>query len=169
MDLIACVEGGERTVRVEALGAHRYRVSIDGEAHEVDVRASGAGGMSLICAHRVHEVTLAAPQAEGRAVFVGRHRIDVETVGLRQMALRRAQAGSAQAAGPQVVRAPMPGRVVAVLVKPGAEVKKGTGLVVVEAMKMENELRAPRDGTVRAVNVEVGAVVDSGAPLCTVG
>ena len=70
--------------------------------------------------------------------------------------------------GPQHVVSPMPGKVVRVLVKPGDDVKVGQGLVVVEAMKMENELRAARDGRVRDVAVAEGQSVDAGTVLLVV-
>jgi pyruvate carboxylase subunit B len=73
-------------------------------------------------------------------------------------------------AGPQasgVVRAPMPGLVVRVEVQVGDRVTAGAGLVVVEAMKMENELRAPAAGDVAAIHVTAGAAVEKGAPLVT--
>jgi len=76
-------------------------------------------------------------------------------------ALRAGEAG----AGPQRVAAPMPGKIVRVLVKAGDEVKAKQGLVVVEAMKMENELRAARDGRVRDVAVSEGQSVDAGTVL----
>ena len=65
------------------------------------------------------------------------------------------------------ITAPIPGRVSRILVSPGQQVEKGAGLVVVEAMKMENELRAPRDGVVASVAVEEGQGVESGALLAT--
>src|SRR2546421_744162 len=71
-------------------------------------------------------------------------------------------------AGPAVVRAPMPGLVVRVEVADGQRVEAGAGLVVVEAMKMENELRAPRAGVVQTVHVAVGQAVEKGMPLVTV-
>jgi len=74
----------------------------------------------------------------------------------------------AHATGPQRVTSPMPGKVVRVLVKPGDHVKARQGLVVVEAMKMENELRAARDGRVRDVAVAEGQSVDAGASLLVV-
>jgi biotin carboxyl carrier protein len=70
--------------------------------------------------------------------------------------------------GPVVVRAPMPGLVVRVEVADGQRVDAGAGLVVVEAMKMENELRAPRAGVVQTVHVAVGQAVEKGTPLVTV-
>ena len=82
---------------------------------------------------------------------------------------RQNKAGAgAQTTGPQRVVAPMPGKVVRVLVKPGDDVKARQGLVVVEAMKMENELRAARDGRVRDVAVAEGQSVDAGAVLLVV-
>jgi biotin carboxyl carrier protein len=77
-------------------------------------------------------------------------------------------AGAAQAAGTQQVLAPMPGKVVKILVKPGDEVKARQGLVVVEAMKMENELRSPKDGRVSDVLVAEGASVEAGRLLVVV-
>ena len=74
----------------------------------------------------------------------------------------------AAAAGPQKVTAPMPGRIVRLFVQPGDAVTARQGLVVVEAMKMENELRAGRDGTVAEVHVREGLSVDAGALLIVI-
>ncbi len=81
---------------------------------------------------------------------------------------RQKKADVAAGTGPQRVVAPMPGKIVRVLVTPGDEVKARQGLVVVEAMKMENELRAARDGRVRDVLVVEGQSVDAGALLLLV-
>src|SRR2546425_818091 len=71
--------------------------------------------------------------------------------------------------GPVEVRAIMPGRIAAVLAREGQEVKAGQGVVVVEAMKMENELPAPRDGRVTRIRVRPGETVEAGTALFTVG
>ena len=62
----------------------------------------------------------------------------------------------------------MPGKIVEILVKEGEEVKAGQGLIIVEAMKMENELKAPKDGVVGSIKAAQGAAVDGGAVLCTI-
>lgn len=78
-----------------------------------------------------------------------------------------APAAPAGAAGAVAVNAPMPGNILDVKVKPGDSVKAGDTLLILEAMKMENEISAPQDGTVATIDVRKGDVVDSGALLCT--
>lgn len=78
-----------------------------------------------------------------------------------------APAAPAGAAGAVSVNAPMPGNILDVKVKPGDSVKAGDTLLILEAMKMENEISAPQDGTIASVDVHKGDVVDSGALLCT--
>lgn len=71
-------------------------------------------------------------------------------------------------AGSETVSAPMPGTILGVNVQNGASVKKGDVLVILEAMKMENEIVAPRDGTISSINVAKGAAVETGTVLCTI-
>ena len=80
-----------------------------------------------------------------------------------------APAPAAAPAGGEKVCAPMPGNILAVNVSNGSAVKKGDVLMILEAMKMENEIMAPCDGTVTSVSVTKGAAVESGALLCTIG
>jgi pyruvate carboxylase subunit B len=102
-------------------------------------------------------------------VEVDGHRVAAEALDERTRAIRELTRASARAAGPAPVVAPMPGLVVRVLVAPGEAVSAGQGLVVMEAMKMENELRATTDGVVTGVVVTPGTAVDKGAVLVTLG
>lgn len=77
------------------------------------------------------------------------------------------KAAAPVAAGANTVSAPMPGNILKVNVKAGDQVKKGAVLMILEAMKMENEILAPSDATVASVNVNVGATVEAGSVLCT--
>ena len=79
-----------------------------------------------------------------------------------------APAPAPAAAGSTTISAPMPGTILKVNVQNGASVKKGDVLVILEAMKMENEICAPCDGTVASVGVNAGATVESGAVLCSI-
>jgi biotin carboxyl carrier protein len=153
-----------RTVRVEVRGGKgRYTVALDGAAMEVDVVQTGRSFTSLLVGGESHEVAI-EPRAEGYVVlFPG----DAIPVDLAESA-RGALAAAPRVHGPARLTAPMPGRVVRVLRAPGADVAAGDGLVVIEAMKMENELRSPRAGRVHEVTVREGQAVEAGALLMIV-
>jgi biotin carboxyl carrier protein len=108
---------------------------------------------------------------EVREVVVEGWRIEVEIEPERRAVLReraRRGAGAASRGGPIEVRAIIPGRVVAVSVSPGDDVEAGQQILVVEAMKMQNELRAPREGSVERVGVAAGDTIDVGDLLVVI-
>lgn len=94
--------------------------------------------------------------------------IPIEVLDLRNLRLRGAQVAGGALEGPVEIRSPMPGKIIAVLVEEGQQVGVGDGLVVVEAMKMENELKAPKDGVVRHLDLVEGASVEARTVLCVV-
>ncbi len=149
-------------------GDDRWRVTIDGRSRVVEARRVEGTVWSLLPpgggAARLVDVDGRAPDFSVTA--------DGATVPLKLVEGRRALAAAvgarAAAQGPLPVRAPMPGKVVKVLVKPGEAVKAQQGVVVIEAMKMENELRAPRDGTVAEIAVKEGQAVEAGQALVTI-
>lgn len=159
-------------------------VTLDGATHVVDARRLSDSTLSLLVQNgtgdlpvRSIDAAFAVQGAARRSPGEGGGDFDVHVAG-RSLAVEVRQAGSfgrqkragagAPGAGPQRITAPMPGKIVRVLVKAGDEVKARQGLVVVEAMKMENELRAARDGRVREVAVTEGQSVDAGAVLLVV-
>ena len=156
----ATVDG--RTLRVEVRGKDgRYTVTIDGRPLEVDLFDGGRNFVSLLIAGRSHEAGL-EKRALGFTVVLAD---DVVAVDLAEAARGEGPAQKKLASGPARVKAPMPGRILKVQVSPGDEVPAGHGLVVVEAMKMENELKAPRAGRVLEVAVREGQTVETGALL----
>jgi biotin carboxyl carrier protein len=151
---------------VERDGA--FFVSIDGQQREVDVRQI-EGGLSLIVGTRSYDVAIAPGRGDGTVVHVDGVPVEVVVTPERPSWATRGRTGAAQAAeGPQRVSAPMPGKVVKLLIKAGDRVEPRQGLVVVEAMKMENELRARAAGTVTQVRVAEGASVEAGAILVVI-
>ncbi len=167
------VNGRARTVVVERTGGGRgslFTVTVDGRARTVDVRRAGRSGFSLILpedGHTSHDVTLAETARTGEWIV----QLDAGTLravvdGRRVSARGGDPAGAVD--GEQRVVAPMPGRVVRVLVAPGDEVAARQGLVVVEAMKMENELGSPKAGRVKDVQVSAGQSVEAGRVLVVV-
>ena len=158
---------GAQTVEVEVDGD---RVLVGGEA--VDVHLAPLPGTPLFHLLLGGESWTVAAQAledDGRwAMGVVGERVEVAVQDERtRETLALAGAAAPDAVGPAVVRAPMPGLVVRVEVADGQQVDAGAGLVVVEAMKMENELRAPRGGVVQTVHVAVGQPVEKGMALVT--
>ena len=99
-------------------------------------------------------------------VTVDGYRFEIEVRDPRRWARG---SGRAEREGQETLAAPMPGKVVRVLVSPGDEVVPGQGLVVVEAMKMQNEIKASRPGRVLAIHAKEGATVAAGEALATVG
>ena len=129
----------------------KYKVTLNGRTYEVEVKA----GKAMLLAE--YEAVAPAPVAAAPA------------------AAPVAAPAAAPAAAPVVtgageaVKAPMPGNILKVNVSNGQAVKEGDVLVVLEAMKMENEIMAPKNGTVTQVLVQKGSTVDTGAPLVVIG
>ncbi|HEX5580775.1 MAG TPA: acetyl-CoA carboxylase biotin carboxyl carrier protein subunit [Gemmatimonadaceae bacterium] len=156
------------------VGAERLEVELDGgtaavdgvtrPAHLTDVPGTPVRLVTL--GDAVHRVIARRHPERGRyPLWVDGFRYEVEALDERTRAIRDLSAKSAAAAGPAPLKAPMPGLVVRVAVAVGDEVQAGQGLVVMEAMKMENELRSAAAGRVSRVLVEPGTAVEKGAVL----
>jgi len=165
------IEAGGRLRQVTvAREGDGFAVTIDGHACHVDAARIDAHSLSLVVdngCRQSHEVTVTADAATGQlAVYVGAVPVAVALNGRRGWGRKDDHAASGT--GPQRVTAPMPGKIVRVLVAAGDVVTARQPLVVVEAMKMENELRASRDGTVAEVHAREGVSVDAGALLVVI-
>lgn len=166
------IGGRTRTVSIERRGdaPGAYRVSVDGCPRHVDVRRVSEFSLSLLIergtARLSHEIVVAPGTVGGEVLLTLGGRTLAATVNARRTGA--AAEGSARGHGEQVVVAPMPGRVVRVLVNPGDEVAARQGVVVVEAMKMENELRSPKAGRVKDVHVRAGTSVEAGRALVVI-
>lgn len=134
---------------------------VDGCEISVDTRSLQPGVMSLIVDGRQYRCIL-----DGDAVLIGGRRFPFERSDPRS--LQGGHGAGAGATGPRSVKAPMPGRVVRVLVAVGDDVAEQQGVVVIEAMKMQNELRSPKAGKVVRVTVAAGDTVASGDVLAVV-
>jgi len=183
------VQVGEaiRTVTVHRKGLLLH-VAIGGRSHVIDVRRIGDATLSMLVSNgdgarpvtsvdaSIHPGAAAAPGARLAAngtpgafdVHVDGRIVPVQIRQAGAFGRQKREGTGAAVAGPQRIVSPMPGKVVRVLVKAGDEVTARQGLVVVEAMKMENELRAVRNGRVRDVAVTEGQSVEAGTLLLVV-
>ena len=169
--MIVHVQAGGRIRAVEVRpDAGRFIVVLDGRQHTVDVHEV-AGTWSLLIGTRSYEVAFVEGSDGAMMVHVDGRPVPVSVAPLRPSGSARRRAAGQQDGsdeGPRRVLAPMPGKIVKVLVKPGDAVEARQGVVIVEAMKMENELRSPKAGTVSDVRVTEGDSVEAGAILVVV-
>ena len=164
-----------RTVGIVRKGTLLH-VDLDGRTHIVDARRIGDSVVSMLVqpdggsapSRSIDAAFANLPTTGDFDVHLEGRTIPVQIRPAGSFGRQKKQGAGAHGTGPQRVTAPMPGKVVRVLVKPGDAVTARQGLVVVEAMKMENELRAARDGRVREVAVGEGQSVDAGAVLLIV-
>jgi len=148
----------------------QYRVTIDGEPVEVEARLLRPGVLSLVVEGRSYRVVREddgpATNDSNAAVLFDGTRYPYRVEDSRSLKTRRGLAGGTD--GPRVIRASMPGRVVRVLVERGEVVEAHQGVVVIEAMKMQNELKSPKAGTVAEMRVAPGDTVTAGDVLAVI-
>ena len=148
-------------------GHYRVALTRDGETQHIEVDAAqiAGGGLSLLLGGRAYDIDY-DERGDVWAMLI-RGKVYERQV-LDQRKLRMAEATGRVGATSPELKTPMAGRVIAVLVEPGQSVERGQGVVIVEAMKMENELKAHRDGVIGAIEVAAGDTVDVGALLTTI-
>ena len=152
------------TIEVSRDGS-RFRFAHDGRAIEADVIEVAANTYSVLLSGRAYEVRV-EPALGGMRIHAGAREFRAEIEDPR--AWRGRHGGKLEAEGRQEIIAPMPGKVVRLLVTKGQKVEAGQGLIVVEAMKMQNEIRSPKSGVVEEVFIAEGQAVNAGEPLAIV-
>jgi biotin carboxyl carrier protein len=138
---------------------------LDGEEISLDASMPRRDVLSIVIDGKAYEVK----REQGREdlhLWVKSARYNVQLRDPRSLRSRRATAG--EAAGPRKMTAPMPGKVVRILVEEGTAVEAGQGVIVVEAMKMQNELKSPKSGVVQKITTKEGATVNAGDVLAII-
>ncbi len=151
-------------VRQAGEGIH---VRLDDREFLVDLLRVNSALYSLLIDGRSYEIEV-PDGGEAFVVLVNGQPFQVEIQDEQERRLRAAVGKGEARAAKRVVTAPMPGKVVRLLVKPGDAVSPGDGVIVVEAMKMENELKAPTAGTIKEIRVEEGKPVSGGDVLVVI-
>jgi biotin carboxyl carrier protein len=164
MKYITNVEGKQFLVEI----IDDKHVSVDGKVYEVDFESvSGQPVYSLIVDGRSHESYIYQGEDNWEVLLRGRlYPVTVEDE--REKRLRAAAGGGVAETGEFHLRSPMPGLVVAVPVTEGQSVKKGQVILILESMKMQNEIKAPRDGTIGRIRVKPGESVEQKQTLLSV-
>jgi biotin carboxyl carrier protein len=146
-------------------------IEVDGRHYDLEVRELARGEYLLINGSRVYKCRVEAKRerlstGESFEVVLRGRNYDVRVTDPKR--LRSAQSSGAHHPGAAEIISPMPGKIVRVLVAVGAHVEAGAGIVVVEAMKMQNEMKAPKAGVVVSIKTEEGATVSAGDVLAVI-
>jgi biotin carboxyl carrier protein len=162
-----------------------YEVIVEGKEHRLELEQSAAGWVCRLDGQTVH-IDALIPRRDVLSLLIDGHAYEIKreqtatdlhmwvgssrfAVELRdQRSLRSRQKSAGDEKGPKKIVAPMPGRVVRLLVAENAEVEAGQGIVVVEAMKMQNEIKSPKKGVVKKISATPGAAVNPGDVLAIV-
>jgi biotin carboxyl carrier protein len=167
MKLRAELAGQRHEVSLQLQG-QSVSAEIDGRRYEFQVRDLEAGAYLLLEGTRVHNCRIEAQNAQSESYFVHVCSNSYEVLLADPRRLSTAPGSVAHQHGAAEIVASMPGKVVRVLVEVGAKVAAGQGIVVVEAMKMQNEMKVPRAGTVISLKAEPGATVNAGDVLAVI-
>jgi biotin carboxyl carrier protein len=164
---MATLEGSEHELEIAELTARCYKIKLANAEYELDVQRIGLGSFSILVGGRSFDLDVVRDGDEMIVAARG-HAVRVTLVDHARHGRRARVAGRQDLTGRAEVKAMMPGRIVNVLVKAGDEIAHNQGVVVVEAMKMENELKSPKAGKVVEVKVAPGQTVEKGELLVVI-
>ncbi len=167
MKLIAELDEEKHRVEVKRDGINLI-ADIDGRLYRLEASEPEPNVWLFKHDHKIHQIFVSPNERAGEpfAVNVGSHNFDVKIYDPKRL---RGGIGAGNAAdGAAEIKTAMPGKLVRILVEVGAEIVKGAGVLIVEAMKMQNEMKAPKDGIVKEIRFDEGATVSAGDVLAVI-
>jgi biotin carboxyl carrier protein len=176
MKFVATMDGAQHTIECQRdeQNPDKFLMSLDGKPYEIDARKMPSQIVHVLMDNKSYDVDLEriakkSDTLDGRIHVRVRGRVlRFEILDERRIKMKEAQGFRFDVGGVVNIDSPMPGKVIKILKKEGDEVKEGEGVIVVEAMKMENELRAPKAGKVKEIKVKEGDAVEAGARLAQI-
>ncbi len=167
MKLLAELAGEKHEINLKKT-SENVSAEIDGRAYELEASETEPNVFLFKHANKIYQIYVAPGKKAGEpfAVNFGNQDFEIKLIDPKRM--RSAAGAGANADGAAEIKTAMPGKVVRVLVEPGAQIKQGDGVLIVEAMKMQNEMKAPKDGTVKEIRVGEGATVNAGDVLAII-
>ncbi len=165
MKYITTVDSKEFTIELKP----DNQILVNGEAYTLDFEQMADSGVYSLLLNNHSVQAMVEERDKLFEVQILGELYQVQVQDERAYRLAQARGGLAEATGEALIKSPMPGIILKVLVEEGQSLKKGEKTIILESMKMENELRAPRDGVVHRVSVAPGASVEKGQVLVTIG
>lgn len=157
------LNGRETRVGITPLDEHRFTIVIDEVPYDVDVQSNGPDSLSLLMENHSNDLTYLC-RGDQMELHIGNKCFPMEILDERKARTRRSRTNG-ESSGPEIIKAFMPGKIVQVGVRPGDRVTPGSSVLIIEAMKMENEIFCRSAGIVRAVHVNSGQAVENDAVL----
>ncbi len=167
MKIQAVISGEKHEVEINR-DDRKVTATVDGREYLLDVSEPEKGVYLIKNENNIAEVSVSPRSGSATAFAVSLNGRELEVEIIDPKRLRGAGKADEDAAGKAEIKTAMPGKVVRILVELGAEVAKGDGIVVVEAMKMQNELKAPKDGVITDIRAAEGQTVNAGDVLVVV-
>jgi len=167
MKLIAELDNEKHEISLKQNGEN-VSAEIDGRAYEIEAHEVEPNVYLLKHANKVYEIFVAPNERSNEPVQVNVAGNNFEIKLTDPKRLRGTSGANEHGDGSAEIKTAMPGKLVRVLVEAGAKVEKGDGILVVEAMKMQNEMKAPKDGTVKEIRFAEGATVNAGDVLAII-
>ena len=166
MKLEAQIGGSAHQLEIHVEGDKLFAL-VDDRKYEIEASEVEPGVYLLKNNGRVYQVTVSPHGISGgREISVRNNKYEINIFDPKR--LRGSRSDHAEAGGQAEIRTAMPGKVVRIIAEIGAQVEKGTGVIVVEAMKMQNEMKSPIDGVVKEIKVEEGSTVNAGEVLVVI-
>ena len=147
-------------------GEKTWQCKINDQEMEVDAALTARDVLSVLIGGKAYEIKRERSLQGEVHMVIGSARYAVDVQDPRSLRTRRAIGGAE--AGPQKVKAPMPGKIVRIMVEEKDEVKASQGIIVMEAMKMQNEMKSPKDGNVQKILTAEGSTVNAGDTLAII-
>ncbi len=173
MKYTAILNGKERNLEIVKESPHMYRVSVDGEICLFDARACTYDLFSILgCDNTSYDVAFTLEESRTHLIFRNNpnnsnYSFTIDLPDERMLKIRRAKIDE-EKSGTEIINTSMPGKVISVMVKEGQNVAPGDVIVIIEAMKMQNEIRTRRGGRVKSIHIKEGQTVESNAELAKI-
>lgn len=161
MKLFAEIKDQKYEIKLEREN-RKILAEIDGKRYELEASEPEPNVFLLKYNNQIHQIYV----APNNLVSLGNHQFEINLIDPKR--LRGAGGASGQTDGASEIKTAMPGKVVRVLIEEGAEIKQGEGVIVVEAMKMQNEMKSPKDGIIKEIRFAEGATVNAGDILAVI-
>lgn len=163
MKLTTILNGKERNIEIIRTNSSQFQVIVDGESHDVDAQLCSADLLSVLIDNCSYDISFSRHDTTINLNFRNRY-FSIDVMDERRLRVCQIQS-QLDFSGPEIIKTAMPGRIVKLMVEEGQKVEADTGVIIIEAMKMENEIRCRNRGTIKKIHVQADQTVEGDVAL----